>query len=298
MAAGFASSSAQGRAPARTRQPPERAPTRPSRPADGARAGTIASPRGAGAHPRIANSGWGPSYNASLVFGPAAWSGVLLCDNVGPTWTNAPGANDNLPLTCINWFEAMAFCAWDGGYLPTEAEWNHAAAGGIQQRAYPWSTPASSLTIDCAHANYNACASGANRVGTDSPTGDGQWGQADLGGQRVRAGARLVRFVFHSMQRLREPHTGNQPGVPRRQLRRNDADVRAHGCPRQQASDHAPCERRCAMRPAAVAHEQTGRQPRCPWARWALVPNRRIATLAPCPVAHWFPRLRGRAEAL
>jgi formylglycine-generating enzyme required for sulfatase activity len=78
---------------------------------------------------------------------------------------------------------------WDGGYLPTEAEWNYATAGGSEQRAYPWSSPQSSLTIDCSYANYYATAFCVNpptgavdRVGSESPKGDGKWGHADLAG--------------------------------------------------------------------------------------------------------------------
>src|SRR5262249_34890732 len=54
------------------------------------------------------------------------------------TWTTAPDANEDLPITCINFYEAYAFCIWDGGFLPSEAEWEYAAAGGDEQRAYPW----------------------------------------------------------------------------------------------------------------------------------------------------------------
>jgi formylglycine-generating enzyme len=106
-----------------------------------------------------------------------------------PTWTDAPGSNENRPMNCVTWYEAMAFCIWDGGYLPTEAEWNYSAAGGNEQRAYPWSNPAGSLVIDASYASYNCLGDGvANcqstdlvNVGTKS-SGKGRWGQVDLAG--------------------------------------------------------------------------------------------------------------------
>jgi formylglycine-generating enzyme required for sulfatase activity len=54
------------------------------------------------------------------------------------TWTNTAGVQENLPINFVNWYEAYAFCIWDGGFLPSEAEWEYAAAGGSEQREYPW----------------------------------------------------------------------------------------------------------------------------------------------------------------
>jgi formylglycine-generating enzyme required for sulfatase activity len=97
--------------------------------------------------------------------------------------------NENKAMNCVSWYDAMAFCIWDGGYLATETEWSYAALGGGEQRVYPWSNPASSTSIDCTYANYspgmycvNAPAGGVNRVGSESPKGDGRWDHSDLVG--------------------------------------------------------------------------------------------------------------------
>jgi len=81
----------------------------------------------------------------------------------------------------VSWYEAFAFCVWDGGYLPTE-ETNYASAGGAEQRAFPWSSPPGAATIDCSYVNGTSCTSGPDRVGSQSPNGDSKWGQADLSG--------------------------------------------------------------------------------------------------------------------
>ncbi|WP_437964677.1 SUMF1/EgtB/PvdO family nonheme iron enzyme [Sorangium sp. So ce260] len=147
---------------------------------------------GAGRHPLIAGSGWSADWAGHLPADAAALETAVLCSAGYHTWTNEPGDHEQLPMNCLSWYEAFAFCAWDGGRLATEAEWNYAAAGGDEQRAYPWSTPASSTTIDGSYAVYGCaadgsapgdCASSAIQVvGSRSPKGDGRWGHADLAG--------------------------------------------------------------------------------------------------------------------
>lgn len=142
---------------------------------------------GSGAHPNLAGSGWDSTWNNNLAADTAGLKQALKCNAGFQTWTDTPGANENKPINCITWFDAMAFCIWDGGYLPTEAEWDNAALGGSEQRAYPWSNPPSSVTVDCTRANYNnspgtTCVGLPARVGSVSPAGDGRWGQSDLAG--------------------------------------------------------------------------------------------------------------------
>lgn len=156
---------------------------------------------GAGKHGHL-NGGSGLTDSSGTVAYESGWSAAWV-SNVAPTdanlqcpgsqypyqtWTPSTGANENRPINCENWFEAYAFCIWDGGFLPSEAEWNYAASGGDEQRVYPWSSPANLTTIGCSYANYeyvpsSLCApAGANDVGSEAPTGNGKYGQTDLGG--------------------------------------------------------------------------------------------------------------------
>jgi sulfatase modifying factor 1 len=129
--------------------------------------------------------GWVASDNGNL----APTSANLDCSRGFSTWTAAPGSQESLPINCVNWFESYAFCIWDGGFLPSEAEWHDAAVGGSQQRPYPWGSTepgtASEYAIyGCYYPDGTGGCTGVaslGRVGT-APRGAGLWGQLDLAG--------------------------------------------------------------------------------------------------------------------
>ncbi len=69
-----------------------------------------------------------------------------------PDWSRVAewSPTDQHPMIWVSWHDAMAYSIWAGKRLPTEAEWEYAARGGLVGKRYPWGD-----TIDSSKANYD-----------------------------------------------------------------------------------------------------------------------------------------------
>lgn len=137
---------------------------------------------------------------------PIATEGPL--DPAQPcTWSAKPMGREEMPAICMEWLTARDFCEFEGGQLPSEIEWEHAAtvAGYTQKRLYPWGND----QLGCDDAIYSRSPTGtavqsacADRGTLPVAVTDGPGDLNPLGVHGLAGGAReWTRDIF-------SPYTG------------------------------------------------------------------------------------------
>ena len=91
-----------------------------------------------------------------------------------PDWVSKISPTDQHPVIGVSWHDAMAYTQWAGKRLPTEAEWEKAARGGLVGKRYPWGD----YSIDTSKANYAGNVGRTKIVGGYAANGYGLYDMA------------------------------------------------------------------------------------------------------------------------
>jgi formylglycine-generating enzyme required for sulfatase activity len=125
-----------------------------------------------------------------------------------------PAGKERHPVYNVSWFEAAKYCQAGGGRLPTEAEWERAARGGVADLDYPWGNDfadAAAGTTPPARRAHSGSSTGPVAVGSFAPNGFGLY---DVVGNMWEWTSDWYDLHYYSQSPVKNP-TGPPAGLYR-----------------------------------------------------------------------------------
>ena len=116
-------------------------------------------------------------------------AGVCGAAGSGNVATYDEPGYENHPINYVTWEDAVTYCQWVGGRLPSEAEWEYAARSEGQDIRYPWGG-----SINCTYAVYAGCSEGRTAEVCSVPAGNTDQGLCDMAGNVTE----LVQDNYHA----------------------------------------------------------------------------------------------------
>jgi len=109
-------------------------------------------------------------------------AGACTAPDTGSYCNWEVAGREDHPVNCVDWFQAVDCCAWAGGRLPSEAEWEYAARSEGQDITYPWGDETATCQYAVMDDGGNGCGEDRTWPVCSKPAGNTDQGLCDMAG--------------------------------------------------------------------------------------------------------------------